>query len=51
MIYWFYYHRRLTFREASLAILRMSAILTALVAAYYKSSVKTILNPELDIIS
>ena len=43
-------HNKLTFNLASLAIFNISAILTDLVAASYKSSVKTMLNPESAII-
>ena len=39
-------HKRLTFNLAYLAILRISAIRTAFVAASSKSSVSTMLNPE-----
>ena len=41
---------KLTFNFASLAIFKISAIFTAFVAASYKSSVKTILKPESEII-
>lgn len=39
-------HKRLTFNFASRAIFKISAILTAFVAAYSRSSVNTILNPD-----
>ena len=43
-------HMRLTFSLASLAIFKISVILTAFIAASSRSSVKNKLNPESDMI-
>lgn len=44
------FHNKLTLSLAYLAIFNISAILTAFVAASSRSSVKTMLNPESEII-
>ena len=49
-LFWSQDQRRLTFNLAYLAIFKISAILTALVAASSKSSVSTMLKPEFEII-